>query len=167
MEKHVELTDEQFEQQFQEATLDAHLFTHEAHVRLAWIHVKKYGIELAIQNVTTQLRAYVETLGATDKYNETLTVAAVKAVYHFYLRTEHVSFQDFILKNKPIQDEYYKIQGWTDQINKFSTYSDFQIVEITAPTGWGGRIRTCAWRHQKPLPYRLATPHRAGARRAL
>ena len=26
--------------------------------------------------------------------------------------------------------------------------------------GWGGRIRTCAWRHQKPLPYRLATPQR-------
>ena len=24
--------------------------------------------------------------------------------------------------------------------------------------GWGGRIRTCAWRYQKPLPYRLATP---------
>ena len=39
---------------------------------------------------------------------------------------------NFILKNKPIQDEYYKIQGWTDQINKFSTYSDFQIVEINS-----------------------------------
>ena len=24
--------------------------------------------------------------------------------------------------------------------------------------GWGGRIRTYAWRYQKPLPYRLATP---------
>ncbi len=24
--------------------------------------------------------------------------------------------------------------------------------------GWGGRIRTCVWRHQKPLPYHLATP---------
>jgi hypothetical protein len=24
--------------------------------------------------------------------------------------------------------------------------------------GWGGRIRTSAWRYQKPLPYRLATP---------
>ena len=23
---------------------------------------------------------------------------------------------------------------------------------------WGGRIRTSAWRYQKPLPYRLATP---------
>jgi hypothetical protein len=111
MEKHVELTDEQFEQQFQEATLDAHLFTHEAHVRLAWIHVKKYGIEQAIQNVTTQLRAYVETLGATDKYNETLTVAAVKAVYHFYLRTEHVSFQDFILKNKRLKENFRELMN--------------------------------------------------------
>lgn len=111
MEKHVELTDEQFEQQFQEATLDAHLFTHEAHVRLAWIHVKKYGIELAIQNVTTQLRAYVKTLGATDKYNETLTVAAVKAVYHFYLRTEHVSFQDFILKNKRLKENFRELMN--------------------------------------------------------
>ena len=24
--------------------------------------------------------------------------------------------------------------------------------------GWGGWIRTNAWRYQKPLPYRLATP---------
>ncbi len=24
--------------------------------------------------------------------------------------------------------------------------------------GWGGRDRTCAWRDQNPLPYRLATP---------
>lgn len=29
-------------------------------------------------------------------------------------------------------------------------------------SGWGGRIRTCAWRYQKPLPYRLATPQIAG-----
>jgi hypothetical protein len=28
--------------------------------------------------------------------------------------------------------------------------------------GWGGRDRTCEWRHQKPLPYRLATPHHLG-----
>ena len=25
-------------------------------------------------------------------------------------------------------------------------------------TGWGGRIRTCECRLQKPMPYRLATP---------
>ena len=29
---------------------------------------------------------------------------------------------------------------------------------IAARVGWGGGIRTPAWRFQKPLPYRLATP---------
>ena len=28
-------------------------------------------------------------------------------------------------------------------------------------TGWGARIRTWEWRNQNPLPYHLATPHRA------
>lgn len=30
--------------------------------------------------------------------------------------------------------------------------------QVFESAGWGGRIRTCAWRYQKPLPYRLATP---------
>ena len=28
-------------------------------------------------------------------------------------------------------------------------------------TGWGGRIRTCECRYQKPVPYHLATPQQA------
>ena len=39
---------------------------------------------------------------------------------------------NFILKSKPIKNEYYKIQGWADQIDQFSTYSDFQIIEINS-----------------------------------
>ena len=38
--------------------------------------------------------------------------------------------------------------------NKIRFLAGFNIL-----SGWGGRIRTYAWRHQKPLPYRLATPH--------
>ena len=30
----------------------------------------------------------------------------------------------------------------------------------TLKIGWGGRIRTCECRLQKPVPYRLATPQR-------
>src|SRR6476469_1470597 len=29
--------------------------------------------------------------------------------------------------------------------------------------GWGGRIRTCECRYQKPVPYHLATPQQAPA----
>src|SRR5512132_2726211 len=31
-------------------------------------------------------------------------------------------------------------------------------------SGWGGRIRTCECRYQKPVPYHLATPQQARVR---
>jgi hypothetical protein len=35
-------------------------------------------------------------------------------------------------------------------------------VRVEDATGWGGRIRTCECRYQKPVPYHLATPQQAG-----
>ena len=32
-------------------------------------------------------------------------------------------------------------------------------VGVDGEYGWGGRVRTSAWRNQSPLPYHLATPH--------
>ena len=43
IEKHYQLSDEEFEQQFQNCLLSPVLFTHEAHLRLAFIHILKYG----------------------------------------------------------------------------------------------------------------------------
>lgn len=39
---------------------------------------------------------------------------------------------NFILKEQPKETEYYRIQGWSDQIERFSTYSDFSILEINS-----------------------------------
>ena len=39
-------------------------------------------------------------------------------------------------------------------------------MPIIGETGWGGRIRTCEWRHQKALPYHLATPQQACCKQA-
>jgi hypothetical protein len=96
MEDHFELSDTKFEQQFETCSLDPQLFHHEAHLRLAYIHIKKYGEQKAIKNVCSQLMAYVAHLGATDKYNTTLTVAAVKAVSHFMQKSTATDFIGFI-----------------------------------------------------------------------
>jgi hypothetical protein len=98
MEKHVDLTDLEFEERFQNCTLNPEIFTHEAHLRLAWIHITKYGEEAAIRNICKQLIAFVEFVGARDKYNQTLTIAAIKAVCHFIKKTSSDTFQDFILE---------------------------------------------------------------------
>ena len=96
MENHFKLSDSEFEEQFENCKLDPSIFSHEAHLRLAWIHIKNYGIEKAIQNVQAQLQNFVNHVGAKDKYNVTLTIAAVKAVYHFMLKSESDNFKDFI-----------------------------------------------------------------------
>jgi enterochelin esterase-like enzyme len=38
----------------------------------------------------------------------------------------------FILKQKPMNVEYYKIQGWTDQIDEFSTFSEFKVIDFNS-----------------------------------
>lgn len=96
MATHFELSDQEFEQQFRECTLNPELFTHEAHLRLAWIHVTKYGESTALNNISHQLMNYVAFVGASNKYNHTLTIAGIKAVYHFINKSSSGNFKEFI-----------------------------------------------------------------------
>ena len=98
MEAHRNLSDDTFERQFQEGVLDPTLFTHEAHLRLAWLYISKYGIETAISKIRVQIKRYATLNGTPDKFNTTVTVAAVKAVQHFLLKSKANSFSDFILE---------------------------------------------------------------------
>jgi hypothetical protein len=96
MEKHSELSDAEFEKQFINCELSPDLFSHEAHLRLAWINIRKNGIKKAEATIQRQLRAYVKSVGAENKYNTTLTLAATKAVYHFMLKSKASSFREFM-----------------------------------------------------------------------
>lgn len=127
MKDHYQFTDKEFESQFLNCTLDSSIFNHEAHIRLAWIHINKYGIEQALINVDNQLYSYVCSLGAEDKYNKTVTIAAVKAVYHFMQKSNSNSFKDFILEHprlktnfKELLDKHYSINIFNSDIAKSS-----------------------------------------------
>jgi hypothetical protein len=106
MEHHIELSDAEFSSQFELCTLDPKLFTHEAHVRLAWIHIRQSGVEKAIGIINQQLLDFVSAIGATEKYNQTLTTAAIKAVHHFMLKSQTSSFQEFIQENSRLNTQF-------------------------------------------------------------
>ena len=106
METHYEFTDSQFEKQFNNCTLPAQFFTHEAHLRLAWIYIDKYGLEQAIQLIDHQLLNFVDALGSRDKYNKTVTIAAVKVVNHFKLLSKARNFSDFIAENTQLGNNF-------------------------------------------------------------
>ena len=90
------MTDQEFEAQFAQATLPSSLFDHKAHLRLAWIHCHKYGVESAVVSVSQQIRRYTQSLGAKDKFNATLTEAAIRAVDHFMRKSTAISFSGFL-----------------------------------------------------------------------
>lgn len=106
MHNHYQLDDQSFEQQFAEATLDPALFSHEAHLRLAWIHLRKYGLSNAIENVCQQILNFVEKFGSVDKYSESLTTAAVEVVYHFMQQSDADNFSDFIQQFPPLIQDF-------------------------------------------------------------
>jgi hypothetical protein len=109
MNNHLELTDLQFEQQFADCKIDPALFSHEAHLRLAWIHIDKYGIDTAVTNICAQLKSFVQFLGVPEKYNETVTVAAIRAVYHFKLKSSTDNFHDFIAENPRLKMNFREL----------------------------------------------------------
>ncbi len=114
MENHFNLSDYEFEQKFINCELQPSDFSHTAHLRLAWINIKQYGMKQAEKNIQNQLQKFVEFVGAKDKYNVTLTLAATKTVHHFMQKSRTNNFIDFMaefprLKNnfKELMDCHY------------------------------------------------------------
>ncbi|MCC1483687.1 hypothetical protein [Winogradskyella immobilis] len=98
MEEHFYISDIDFLQQFKDCKLDPKLFSHEAHLRLAWLMISNYGKDKASKQIQEQLKKFVVFVGARDKYNATLTVAAVYITHHFMQKSKSSNFKDFIIE---------------------------------------------------------------------
>lgn len=120
MEAHHQLTNAEFEQQFATCQLDSSLFSHEAHLRLAWIHIQQYGQQQAEINIQKQLQDFVASLGATDKYHATLTVAAVRIVGHFIKNSSAETFSQFMEEYPRLKTAF---KGLVEQHYSFDIFS--------------------------------------------
>ncbi len=125
MKTHQSLTDSEFEEQFSDGSLDPVLFTHEAHLRLAWIHISKYGTLQAQETICQQLVRFTENLGASEKFNKTLTIADIKAVDHFMIRSKTDSFTGLLeefprlkYRFKELMRAHYQVDIFTSEAAK-------------------------------------------------
>jgi hypothetical protein len=60
---------------FEAATLDPAAFHHADHVRLAWLHLRRYPPPVALERFTSGLRRLAAAAGKADRYHETVTWA--------------------------------------------------------------------------------------------
>lgn len=69
------LTDAAFLAAFEDGSLPPSQFRHQDHLRMAYLYLRDHGLGGAIARMTSGLRHYVQILGKTEKYHETVTVA--------------------------------------------------------------------------------------------
>lgn len=74
------MTDDDFLTAFETCTIPRADWTHEAHVRMAWLYLSRLPFPVALQNARTGIARYNRSLGNTTGYHDTVTAAAVHVI---------------------------------------------------------------------------------------
>lgn len=123
MEAHLQLSDSEFLDKIDTGSLEKSVFTHQAHLRLSYIHLSRSGILSAMINIQDQIKKYIAFLNLEDKYNTTLTIVSVKIVHQFMLQAKSDNFVDFIAEFPELQ---YNFKGLIEQHYGFDIFSSEQ-----------------------------------------
>jgi len=73
------MTDAEFLAAFEACTIPKADWTHEAHVRMAWLYLTSRPFPDALQRIRTGIRRYNDSLGGTG-YHDTITVALTRLI---------------------------------------------------------------------------------------
>ena len=73
--------DREFLGQFEDCSLDPARFDHQGHLRIAFLYLELYPLEDAIENACHGIAAYARSLGATGKFNRTMTEAIMRIIH--------------------------------------------------------------------------------------
>ncbi|MGB0892680.1 MAG: hypothetical protein ACPGUU_10030 [Flavobacteriaceae bacterium] len=109
MERHWKISNEEFEEKFSTINFRPLWFTHEAHLRLAWIYITKYGSKIAFEKYSTQLQEFAKKYNADGKYNATVTFASIQIINHFINESDAYDFQDFINEFSQLKTNFKQV----------------------------------------------------------
>ena len=122
------ITNEIFLEQFENLTLNPELFDHSGHLRLAWLYLNEYPLEIAIEKVTTGISTYASSLGATEKFQHTLTEAIVRIMANRLNSCKENSFEGYLVINRDIVDDIgsvVKVHYSDERLNSDSARASF------------------------------------------
>lgn len=74
------MTDSEFLLAFEECTYPFSLWTHETHVRMAWIYLTRHDYHEAIAKIRRGIQRYAGANGGAHGYHETLTIAWARVI---------------------------------------------------------------------------------------
>jgi hypothetical protein len=74
------MSDAEFLAAFEAAAIPRPGWTHEAHVRMAWLYLTRFPPDEALERVRVGIRRLNAVIGSADGYHETITVAFVRVI---------------------------------------------------------------------------------------
>jgi len=99
------MTELEFFTQFENGTLKAEIFDHQAHVKIAWIYLQKYELPEALRNFSETLKRFAKINGATGLYHETITFAFLVLIQERIQSAENKqSWEEFVETNSELFD---------------------------------------------------------------
>ena len=99
------INDDDFLQQFGSQSLEPVHFNHLGHLRLAWLYLKRFGLEQAIAKVSKGIVLYATSLGAADKYHATITEALMRIMAKRMQQSNFGNWQDFLQQNQDLVED--------------------------------------------------------------
>jgi len=128
---HLKFTDEEFREKFENFDLPSGTITHEAHFRIAWVYIKDYDFETALEKVNEGIKNYDNKHGDGTKYHATITYAYMKILESRAANQHYDDWQEFIFENedllKPVDEVLLKYY------NKETLFSDRAKSEFLEP----------------------------------
>lgn len=88
----MDLDAETFLARFETRDLGPEFFDHLGHLYMAWVHLRRYGLEEANRRVCDGIRDLAAKFDAPEKYSHTLTEALMRIIS---LRMDRAGKQDF------------------------------------------------------------------------
>lgn len=122
------LSDQEFIQQFEALTLDPVHLNHQGHLRLAWLYLQKDHLGRAIELTCSGIKAYAESLGATDKFHYTITDGLVRVIWQRMQDVQSTDWRAFLESNQDLQKDALQVL--------YQYYSEHVLFSEAAKTSW-------------------------------
>lgn len=125
MKNHFDLSDDAYYDQVASGELRRKYFTHEAHIRLAWIHICRHGAAEAEVTVPRDIKQLVTRFQMGRTFNQTISIASVRILNYFIQKSGASTFQELVCYEPKILADFrgilahhYSDKVYTDPIYK-------------------------------------------------
>ena len=131
--------DEQFLVAFEAGQIANQNFHHRDHLRLAWIQIRRLGLERASESVAMAIRQFAAHHGNADRYHDTMTRFWVRVVGMGINRHPTLPFDDLLAAEPHLLDKNLPFLHWSrermrsDEARRRWVEPDLRLMPASSP----------------------------------